>query len=30
MLYFIFGLVIGGFLGTVTLLIFQSMKEGKK
>lgn len=30
MLYFIFGLTIGGFIGSIFILILQAIKEGEK
>ena len=30
MLYFIFGLMIGGFIGSIFILILQAIKEGEK
>ena len=30
MLYFIFGLAIGGFVGSTIILILQAIKEGEK
>ena len=30
MLYFIFGFLIGGLLGTLTMIIFSTSKEGEE